>query len=119
MHIIFDDHVEKVRDRFTVLELDSFCTPGSDRMIKAWCVIESVPLTEIPMLPYLQDLHQNLMREYGRQNWQFCLDALDQLFGKWNGEIDSFYADLHNRIREYKTHPPGPNWTATRLRASG
>ena len=68
MHIIFDDHVDKVKDRFTVLELDTFRVPEQDRTVKTWCVVETVPFTEIPIIDQLSQLHDNLMRQY-RDQW--------------------------------------------------
>lgn len=116
MQIIFGDHEQKIRDRFTVLELDTFQTADSSRPIQTWCVIETVPLAEIPMLEQLKILHQNLMAEYRKQNWQFCINALQHLQGKWNGEMDSFYDDLAARIMQYQSDPPGSDWNPNRLK---
>jgi len=33
------------------------------------------------------------------------------LRGKWNGEIDSFYDDITQRITELKEQTLSPNWT--------
>jgi hypothetical protein len=31
--------------------------------------------------------------------------------GKWNGEVDSFYSNLLERVQQYKANPPDADWT--------
>lgn len=110
MQIIFGDHVDKVKDRFTVLELDTFIVENSAERITAWCVVETVPVEEMFMLENLQKLHSDLIAQYRARNWKYCIDALDHLQGKWNGELDTFYADLRTRIEKFGVEPPDSTW---------
>lgn len=116
MNIIFGDHVEKVRDRFTVLELDSFIIDNNNTVVTAWCVLESIPVTEMPLVAPLVKMHQDLIAQYRAQNWSFCKRALEQLRGRWNGEVDSFYGDLESRVDQYIQNPPDPEWTGHRVK---
>lgn len=117
MQIIFGDHVEKIKDRFTVLELDTFQIFGTDEIIKTWCVVEHVPFTDIPIMTQLQDLHADLMTQYRSKNWSFCIEAIQSLQGRWNGELDSFYQDLLERVNHYLADPPDADWTGCRTRS--
>jgi hypothetical protein len=39
------------------------------------------------------------------------LHAIQGLTGKWNGELDSFYSNLLQRVENCQTNPPGEEWT--------
>lgn len=110
MQIIFGDHVEKVRDRFTVLELDTIRFEGSTNTMKVWCALENIPLQDIPLIETLSKIHHDLMDQYRQRNWNFCQRALEQLRGRWGGEVDSFYDDLAKRVEGYLQEAPPPDW---------
>jgi hypothetical protein len=118
MNIIFGNHVEKVQDRFTVLELDSFDIGNTGTVVTAWCVLDQIPLTEMSLVEPLIKVHQDLMIQYQAQNWNFCKDALKQLYSRWNGEVDSFYSDLESRVNHYIENPPGLDWTGRLVKKS-
>lgn len=119
MQIIFGDTVNLVRDRFTVLELDTFRTDHADVTVTAWCVVETVPLQEIGILENLVKIHSDLISQYQQQNWSFCTEALQHLKGRWNGDLDSFYCDLERRINVLACDPPGADWTWIRAQPGG
>jgi len=99
MHIILGDQITKeIADKYIVLELDSFQIQGRDQAVSAYCVVENVPVTELPQAAQSRDLHAQMIKNYRLGNWKFCEDALEHLRGRWNGEIDSFYDDLSERI---------------------
>lgn len=112
MHIIFGKtKAEELSDKYTVLELDTFILGENGPLEPAYCIIENVPITDLPKVESMRELHKHLIHNYGQQDWKFCLDAISYLKGFWNGEIDSFYADLSDRILEYQQHNPGLNWS--------
>lgn len=108
MHIIFGDSIELLPDSFTVLELDTFITDQGT--VTAHCVIEKVPLEEFPLLAANKKLHHDLMYHYREQQWDYCNQVIEQLQGCWAGELDSFYQDLGERIKHYRSNPPEKNW---------
>jgi hypothetical protein len=55
-------------------------------------------------------LHKNLMSHYGKQDWKYCLDAIETLTGFWGGEVDSFYTEMSQRIAQFQDKSPGPDW---------
>lgn len=109
--ILGEDTVRPLKERYTVLPLDSFQINGQDQPIQSYCVIETVPLTEIKQTKQWQDLHENLMINYGRQNWHYCEQAIGHLQGKWNRELDSFYQDLLARVQARRDHGVDPTWS--------
>jgi len=99
MHIVLGDQITKeISDKYIVLELDSFQVKGRDQAVSAYCVVENVPLIELPQADQFRDLHAQMIKNYRLGNWKFCQDALEHLQGRWNGEVDSFYNDLSERI---------------------
>jgi len=96
--IIGKENLTHIDDRYIILELDSFKVADSAEPVNAYCVLENIPLHEMLTLKEYKDLHDNLIKNYKKRNWKFCLDALEHLQGKWNGELDSFYSTLQERV---------------------
>ena len=111
--VLGEENARPLQDRYTVLSLDTFRVSGHDQTIRSYCVIETVPLSEISQILQWRDLHENLMINYARQNWQFCEQAIEHLMGKWNREVDSFYQDILTRIQARKPYGVDPAWSAT------
>ena len=100
MHIVMGHEIaEELRKRFTVLELETFTEDSKE--VTAFCVIpaEKIPLGEMTLLNQWTELHANLIKEYYKQNNQFCIDAIEHLMGKFSGELDSFYKEILSRIK--------------------
>jgi hypothetical protein len=111
MNIIFGDAVNQVADTHTVLELDTFKLMPSEQLVKTYCVINNVPLTEFSQLENNKHIHQQLIEQYREKDWTYCRGAVHSLMGCWNGEMDTFYQHLAERIDEYAANPPGEDWT--------
>lgn len=116
MNIIFGDagEIQQLRQRFVVLELDTFCTPQGQRHT-VYGLIENIALEEFPVLDAYMRVHHDLMQAYRDRNWDYCRSALDGLYGKWNGELDSFYQDLAQRVTAYQSDPPEDHWDGSRI----
>lgn len=109
--VLGDDNLIDIADKYTVLSLDEFRLPGQDKPVRAYCLVEHMPIGDMSYVKNLRDLHENLMQNYACKNWNFCEQALEHLIGKWNNELDTFYHELSNRIRELKNHYVGPDWS--------
>jgi len=116
MNIIFGtpDEIAQLRERFVVLELDTFRTVGGATHT-VYGLVENIPLADFPILASYMQVHHDLMQAYRNQNWQYCRSALDGLHGRWNGELDSFYQDLARRVIEFEQDPPSADWDGTRV----
>ena len=111
MNIIFGDAVAQVAGTHTVLELDTFKLMPSEQLVKSYCVIDNLPLAEFPQLEANKKIHHQLIEQYRQQNWEFCRSAVHSFTGCWNGEMDTFYQHLADRVDEYAENSPGANWT--------
>ena len=111
MNIIFGDALESIPNNYTVLELDTFVLPPDGATRTSYCVIEKVPLTDFPVMEAFIKVHTDMMQAYRDQNWDYCLHAIGGLTGRWNGELDSFYSNLLQRVENYQANPPGNDYT--------
>lgn len=110
MNIIFKTNLNELDQKYVVLDLDTFSLPdGSEHT--ACCIIENIPITELPATENLKELHANLIKNYGLRDWNYCEQAIEQLMGKWGGEMDSFYIELMTRIEKLKELDLGDTWT--------
>ena len=111
MNIIFGDALDSLPNNYTVLELDTFVLPPDGAARTSYCVIEKVPLTDFPVMEAFIKVHTDMMQAYRDQNWDYCLHAISGLIGRWNGELDSFYSNLLQRVENYQANPPGNDYT--------
>lgn len=105
MKVIFGkQQAETISDRMTVLELDTFFQPGLNEPVTAYAVLDNtvIPLQEIPVLEKFVELHNNLMAEYRKQNWNYVEHAIEHLQGRWKGELDSFYEEMIERVKRLR-----------------
>jgi hypothetical protein len=110
MNIIFGDSREALPDNYTILELDQFRIGESGQVVTAYCLLENIPLGDFPTLDAYIKVHHDLITEYRKQNWEYCLNATKGLTGYWNGELDTFYSDLQERVKQYSSMSD-PNWS--------
>jgi hypothetical protein len=110
MHIIFGKSPE-LEEKYTVLELDTIKIGTDGPESTAYCVIENIPLEEMPAVSMLKDLHCELIKQYHDRNWPRCEAIIGQLTGKWGGEMDSFYVELAGRIAGLKIQILDEAWT--------
>ena len=111
MQIILGTNKAKLlEEKYVVLELDQIVFNGKDP-ITAYCVVENIQLFDFIELGSLKEKHQELMARYRQRDWDFCLDAIEQLTGKFNGDLDTFYSTLLDRINQYKVTEPDDSWT--------
>lgn len=111
MNIIFGEALDALPDNYTVLELDTFVLPPDGAVRTSYCVIEKVALTDFPVMEAYIKVHGDMMKAYRDKNWEYCLHAIQGLTGRWNGELDSFYDNLNQRVQSFKQNPPGDDYT--------
>jgi len=113
MNVIYGKkQAEELAERFIVLPLDKIQPHDIDGIIEAYCIIaaDKVPLPELPQIEKMKVMHAAMMDEYYKQNWIFCEEALGHLKGKWNGQVDSFYITLQERVEQLKTTELPDDW---------
>jgi hypothetical protein len=115
MNIIFKSNLTGIDNKYTVLDLDTFRLPDGTEHT-ACCVIENIPITELPNTEHLKTVHANLIESYGQRRWDQCEQYIIELTGKWGGDLDSFYSTLKQRIDTLKTQDLGPDWSPVILK---
>lgn len=111
MNIIIDpDQIDRYRENYTVLELDTIRVVPMNKLVTAYCVVDTIPIVELPLTQSKINLHENLLINYRKKDWNYCHQALDHLIGSWNKELDSFYEDIRSRINTYMENDPGDHW---------
>ena len=116
MNIIFGDAVKEIPDSFTILELDTFRTINGPNTTTVYCVVEKIPTTEFSTLDAYKQIHADVIRYYKQHEWQYCETALNALMGRWSGELDTFYADLLDRVKQYKEAGVSDDWEPTLIK---
>jgi hypothetical protein len=61
-------------------------------------------------IPEIQSQHNALMISYRARDWSTCYLAIENLLGKWGGEMDSFYTELKKRIDLLSVQELDNNW---------
>jgi len=97
--ILGTDNADQLRDRFTVLELETFDVAGSTTT--AYCVItaEDVNLGDMSVLEESKELHSKFVSAYNSKNYDIVKELGAELIGKFNGHVDSFYEIILDRIK--------------------
>jgi hypothetical protein len=99
MQIIFGkDNAEQLRERYTVLDLETLEIEGNT--IEVFCLIpaDKIGLTDMPQLANWTKLHQEFVEGYKNKHYDFCRQCIEHLMGKFGGEVDTFYEEILRRI---------------------
>ena len=102
--IIGTDAANEAREKYTVLPLQDikFASHPDMPPVTAYCLIENVPLDEIPKLQEQIDLHTKFYENLQKPDFNYCEQALEHLKGKWRGEVDTYYEVMEKSINENK-----------------
>jgi len=102
--IIGIDAANEAREKYTVLPLQDikFASHPDMPPVTAYCLIEDVPLDEIPKLQEQIDLHTKFYENLQKPDFNYCEQALEHLKGKWRGEVDTYYEVMEKSINENK-----------------
>lgn len=114
--VLGHERAQALASKYVVLPLDSFQISGHQDPVTSYCVIEHAPMADLTRMESLITLHEKLMSNYAKKNWNFCEQAIEHLKGRWNGELDTFYDEMSDRINKYKEQDPGPDWSPVIVR---
>jgi len=101
MQLIFGkDAAEQLRDKYTVLELETIDVEG--KSLEVFCVVsaEHVGIVELPTLDQWVKLHNEFLHGYATDQYNYCRQCIEHLMGKFGGELDTFYEEMLRRINE-------------------
>jgi len=101
MQLIFGkENAEKLKEKYTVLDLETLPT-GDGRMLEVYCLIpaDKLSIADLPSLENWVTLHNDFLNGYHTEQYDYCLQAVEHLMGKFGGEVDSFYEEILGRIK--------------------
>jgi hypothetical protein len=104
------ENVEGLGEKYIVLELDTMMIEDGHEPVTAYCVLENLPITEMFTIKESRTLHEKLLENYRKKNWNFCQQAIEHLHGKWNRELDSFYDNILERIKVLESSDLDGSW---------
>lgn len=116
MNIIFGDSANTIPDHYILLELDTFRRDGKTETVTAYCLVEKPALDELVNIQAYKKIHADVVKYFKQQHWDYCEQAIQGLIGKWGGELDTFYTDLLNRVKQHKQHGVPKDWDATLIK---
>jgi hypothetical protein len=98
MDIIFSrEAANNLRERYTVLELETFEVEG--QTLETFCVIPAESIfTEMQDLSSNIKLHEQLIQAIKDKDTKLCVDLSEVLKGRFGGELDSFYDIIRERF---------------------
>ena len=99
MQLIFGrDNAEALRERYTILDLETIEKDGVK--LEVFCVIpaEKIGIPDLPQLENWIKLHNDFLHGYQTQQYDYCRQCIEHLMGKFGGEVDSFYSIILERI---------------------
>ena len=113
MQIILDQKlVPTLRERYTILELDTIIQPGMDEPITLYALIERLDITKLGSLPGLIQEHEMMIRAYKSNDFDAAEKAANILLGSWYGELDEFYDLVLATCKEMRE--TNTTWTGVR-----
>jgi hypothetical protein len=101
MDIIFGrKNAEALKDRYTVLELETVEKDGVS--LEVFCLIpgEKIGIPDLPQLEQWVKLHQDFIHGYQTEQYEYCQQCIEHLRGNFGGEVDTFYDEILRRIKE-------------------
>jgi len=111
MNIIFGkENLPNASDKYTILELDTIRILPVNQIVTAYCLVDAIPILNMPKAESMKSLHENLLINYRKRDWNFCTQALEHLIGYWGADMDSYYTSLNERIAKYIEQDPGESF---------
>ena len=103
MNIILGDTTyQQVKDKYIVLELDTFNIDGDD--VTSYCVLDAgdIPLSEMSELPIWQENHAKLVSNWHKGNFNFCEQMIEQTVSS-NGDLSAVLLRYFNPIGAHES----------------
>lgn len=92
MNIIFNKElVEELKEKYTILELDTVLQPNMIEPLTLFAVVEITNITDLSTLSFFREMHGDMIKEYKSGNWERAVELTNGLIGHFNGELDEFY----------------------------
>lgn len=102
-------------DKYTKIELGTFYTElGPDGpSITPWGLIgpDDIPVDRLPHLGDMVSLHEKMLENFQKKNWDFTEQAIEHLREFFPTEYNDFYDYILEQLALLRANPPtDPNW---------
>lgn len=113
MQIIIEEKlVPELREKYTILELDTVMQPGMTVPLTLYALVERIDFTKISKLPQLKEQHEQMIRAYKSNDFDTAEADANVLRGAWYGELDDFYDLVISTCKEMRD--TDTTWTGVR-----
>ncbi len=109
--ILGKERAESLSQKYVVLELDTLKFNETGLVIESYCVVENIPFEEIAESTNQITLHNMLLEDYRSRSWKECRSKIANLYGKWGGELDTFYDELLSRVETLSSSELPDSWS--------
>lgn len=100
MNIIFGkNNADLLRENYIILDLETINV--ADKTVECYCLVDGdkIKPEDYVTLDHYKKLHQAFVDNLKANNNKVCLDLIPHLYGKFGGELDSFYQAIAERLQ--------------------
>lgn len=113
MQIILEQKlVPELREKYTILELDTVMQPGMTEPLTLYALIERIDFGTISKLSRLKEQHEIMIRAYKSNDFDTAENGANILKGSWHSELDEFYELVISTCKEMRN--TNTTWTGVR-----
>jgi hypothetical protein len=113
MQIILEQKlVPTLREKYTILELDTVMQPGMEEPLTLFALIERIDFTKLVSLNSMIEQHETMIRAYKSNDFETAETQANILRGYWYGELDDFYDLVISTCKEMRD--TNTTWTGVR-----
>ena len=92
------------------LELDLIAVKGKKDAVRIFTAFYNPPESEMALWLEHKQQHQDMLALYRAQEWNKALKAVEELKGKFNGQMDHYYEHWIERIHDMAKENLPSNW---------
>jgi adenylate cyclase len=102
---------EKAKEKFATMEIDLIQVKGKKQPEAVFTVIGRTDIEQDPRCRELRDLNARMLACYRKQRWDEALNLIDRCRKLADGLAVAGLYDMYvERIAEFRTDPPPPDW---------
>jgi len=101
MKVVYSEEGSSIAldEKYILLEMDTIIVNNKNITAFAVMSFDEIPIEELSQIENMKKMHERMINGYKTQQWEFVLDCIYNLKGKWKGSIDSFYDIFEERVR--------------------
>ncbi len=101
---------ERLGNEYFILELDCIAVKGKKEGVTVYTVFHNPNASVMPKWLMAKELHDLMLTYYRKQEWNKSIELVNELIGKFDGQMDDYYKIWIERIKEMKSKQLPENW---------